>query len=72
MVFIFWSQKTSEKNQSYLKIFVATAAIVYTWIPLDENRIFVSVLLTVFAFYVIKNEYRSLKNLPSKKLKIGH
>ena len=59
-----WSlglHKLSVRTRAFLKILVALIVIGYTWVPFDGERIYYSILITVFALYVINNEYRSVR-----------
>ena len=66
LIFIFLLEKTSPRIRTIMKMLLAVIVIAYTWIPFDGNRFFESIMLTVFALYVINNEYHSLENLPAK------
>jgi hypothetical protein len=59
----FWLPKQSERTRAFLKILVAVIVIGYTWIPFDGEKIYYSILVTVFALYVISNEYKSGRKL---------
>jgi len=64
--FIFLLEKTSTRNRSIMKMLLAVIVITYTWIPFDGGRFFYSIMITVFALYVIQNEYLSLRKHQQK------
>jgi multisubunit Na+/H+ antiporter MnhB subunit len=66
LCFVFLLEKTSSRNRSIMKILLAVIVIAYTWIPFDGSRFFESIMLTVFAVYIINKEYHLIRKLTLK------
>ncbi|HEX6168196.1 MAG TPA: hypothetical protein VFZ33_00790 [Chitinophagaceae bacterium] len=63
---IIWLRNTPKKNHSYFKIGSALVAIVFIWLSGEESKLYVSIFLTGFIFYIIRNEFLSLRKNNAK------
>jgi hypothetical protein len=58
--FLFWMENKPNRYKHFMRIIIALIVITYTWIQFESENIFYSILVTVFAIYVIRNEYSLL------------
>lgn len=58
--FLFWMENKPKRYKHFMRIIIALIVITYTWIPFETENIFYSILVTVFAIYVIRNEHSLL------------